>query len=204
MKNLYLCNVESWRMKFWKYILIIVVLGVIGCKKTYTPKGYGYYRIDVPEFNYEHFAPKGYPYQFELSTNAVVDFQPRDAEPYWIDIRYPQFRAKIHCTYKRIRNRKDFRAFSNECQDFVYNHVNKASSIPEKEFSNDSLHVWGLFYELRGNTASPIQLYLTDSVHHFFRGAVYIESLPNQDSLAPVINYIVADAMHLVETFQWQ
>ena len=52
--------------------------------------------------------------------------------------------------------------------------------------------------------ASPFQFYLTDSVDHFVRGALYFNVVPNNDSLAPVIDYLKDDMRHMIETFEWK
>jgi gliding motility-associated lipoprotein GldD len=57
---------------------------------------------------------------------------------------------------------------------------------------------------MKGNTASPIQFYLTDSTKDFFRAALYFNNIPNQDSLAPVIDYLREDIMMMMETFRWK
>ena len=96
------------------------------------------------------------------------------------------------------------RELSADAQDFVFKHAAKASAIPEQEWNNPDERVFGVFYELRGNTASPYQFYLTDSTSRFFRAAVYFNCSPNQDSLAPVISFLGNDVQHLIESFQWQ
>ena len=52
--------------------------------------------------------------------------------------------------------------------------------------------------------ASTCQFWLTDSSRHFLRGALYLNHTPNNDSLAPVIDYIQTDIEHLVETLRWR
>jgi hypothetical protein len=49
-----------------------------------------------------------------------------------------------------------------------------------------------------------VQFVLTDSVNHFFRGALYFNTVPNQDSLAPVVEYVKEDIIHLVETMRFK
>jgi gliding motility-associated lipoprotein GldD len=80
----------------------------------------------------------------------------------------------------------------------------KASAIPETEYYNHDNRVYGMLYQMKGNTASPIQFYLTDSTKHFFRAALYFNNIPNQDSLAPVIDYLREDIMMMMETFRWK
>ncbi|HNZ71643.1 MAG TPA: gliding motility lipoprotein GldD, partial [Prolixibacteraceae bacterium] len=64
--------------------------------------------------------------------------------------------------------------------------------------------VYGTVYSIKGNAASPMQFYLTDSVEHFLRGSMYISEIPNYDSLQPVINFLEADMIRLIETLSWK
>ena len=44
---------------------------------------------------------------------------------------------------------------------------------------------------------------LTDSVSHFFRGALYFNTEIN-DSILPINNFLKYDIKHLIETFHWK
>jgi len=185
------------------YILsLIACLCLSSCSERYVPKPYGYYRIDLPENTYCTFDKADYPYQFAYSTLAEIRPKEEVHERYWLDVYYPRLDARIHCSYKRVED--NLRELSYDAQDFVYKHSGKASAIPEQGYDNDAAHVHGVFYELKGNTASPYQFYLTDSTTHFFRAAVYFNCLPNQDSLMPVIHYLQTDIRTMIETFKWQ
>ena len=119
-----------------------------------------------------------------------------------MDIVYPDFDVRIHCSYKTIEG--NLRELSDDAQSFVYKHAGMADAIPEQGFENPGRQVYGVLYALEGNTASPYQFYLTDSLHHFFRGAVYFNCVPQQDSLSPVVNYLEKDVRRIVESFSWQ
>ena len=86
----------------------------------------------------------------------------------------------------------------------VFDHAIRADAIPEQGFSNPDAHVYGVYYDLEGNTASPVQFFLTDSTRHFFRAALYYNAIPNADSLAPVNEVLRRDIHHLIESFRWQ
>lgn len=182
-------------------ILLLLAAGTLACSRPHTPREYGYFRIRLPEHTYMPTESKGYPYQFELSDYAYIQPVSQSGENYWINIIYPQLNAHIHCSYKPVRN--NLGNLSADAEEFVYNHSMKATSIPEQEYVDDDKHVYGVMYYLEGNTATPTQFYITDSTHHFFRGALYFNCVPNQDSLAPMIEYIREDITHLIETFQW-
>ena len=190
-------------------ILNLVLLWGISCTKVSTPKPYGYYRITVPDTSYvdfdqspipNHQLPIDYPYTFALSANAEV--QERKTEPYWINIYYPALDATIHCSYKPVHN--NLRELTNDALEFVYRNASFANSIPEREYSHPEAHVYGVLFDLEGNTASSCQFFVTDSVHHFFRASVYCNCPPNADSLAPVYNYLRKDVIKMVETFEWK
>jgi gliding motility-associated lipoprotein GldD len=59
-------------------------------------------------------------------------------------------------------------------------------------------------YDISGNTASNVQFYLTDSTHHFMRGALYFNVVPNIDSLKIVVDYLRQDIVHMIKTFEWK
>ncbi|MCM1035120.1 MAG: gliding motility lipoprotein GldD [Paludibacter sp.] len=184
------------------FVLLLISATVCSCGKRYVPKPRGYFRIAVPEHRYTTFQPQGFPYSFDISENAKASLRHSPEEQYWLDIVYPAFDARIHCSYKQVDD--NLRLLSDDAQRFVYKHAGKATSIPEQGFENPEKHIWGVLYELQGNTASPFQFYLTDSTRHFFRGAVYFNCIPQQDSLAPVIRYMETDVRRLIESFEWR
>jgi gliding motility-associated lipoprotein GldD len=177
----------------------LILFACVACNNISTPRPYGYFRISVPDTSYTDFSTLNYPYSFSLSRNAVV--QPRSDEPFWINIYYPALDATIHCSYKKIDN--NLRELTDDALDFVYRNASFASSIPEREYAHPEAHVYGVLFDLEGNTASSCQFFLTDSTRHFFRASVYCNCPPNADSLAPVYEYLRTDVIKMVETFQW-
>lgn len=210
---LYLCAVIWSKMRFvqenrilnFKFLIWnLVVLAFMSCTKASTPKPYGYFRITLPDTSYVPFEARfsQYPYTFSLSQNAVV--QPRmDAEePFWINIFYPALNATVHCSYKPVNG--NLRELTNDALEFVYRNASFANSIPEREYAHPEAKVYGVLFDLEGNTASSCQFFITDSTTHFFRASVYCNCPPNADSLAPVYNYLRTDVIRMVETFEWK
>ncbi len=187
-------------------VLLILFMGVTlltGCGKKYIPKPYGYMRIEVPDTCYHLLNVDSLPYNFDKSCHATAVQAIADAgEKNWINLTYPTLNATIHCSYKPLKN--NLRELSEEARQFVYNHAIKAEAIPEKAYENPEQEVYGIYYELKGNTASSLQFVLTDSTNHFFRAALYFNSRPNQDSIAPVFDYIQGDVLRMIETFSWK
>lgn len=178
------------------------MLALVSCTKVSTPKPYAYYRIAVPDTTYVAFDKQfpRYPYTFALSQNAVV--QPRSDEPYWIDLSYPELNATIHCSYKPVRH--NLRELTNDALDLVYRNANFASAIPEQGYAHPEANVYGVLFDLEGNTASSCQFFVTDSTRHFFRASVYCNCHPNADSLAPIYQYLRTDVIRMVESFEWK
>ena len=85
-----------------KTAFILFLLLASGCKDQYTPKPYGYFRIDFPEKQWVA-SPDTLPYCFEQSAQAILEADPdKQAEPGWMNLSYPQYNAKLHLSYKEI------------------------------------------------------------------------------------------------------
>lgn len=178
--------------------LLFFFLLTSSCQEKYTPKPYGYFRIDFPEKKWCAL-PDTLPYRFQMSAQAQVEpDRDKEAEPGWINLVYPHYNAKIHLSYKPITTDTAFFHFVEDCHRMAYTHTIKAESINEKYFQKDKLS--GLIYYIEGNTASSTQFFVTDSLRHFLRGALYFNQHPDKDSLAPVIEYLRQDIIRLVET----
>lgn len=187
----------------WGYLAIILPM-FVACQRHSVPKEYGYCRIDLDSAIYQVANLPQYPYGMEINKSCfITSIQDQSTnELYWINIVYPKLNATIHCSYKQMHDNLD--ELSRDAQEFVYNHAMKATKIEESEYIDKEQHVYGILYSLDGEVASPLQFYLTDSLKHFFRGAVYFNCVPNRDSLAPMSEYVQKDAIHLIETFHWQ
>lgn len=188
-------------------IISMVLVAFLSCTKVSTPRPYGYYRITTPDTAYVPFESYGadyqrYPYTFDLSANAQVKPRIEPREQYWINLYYPMLDATIHCSYKPVKN--NLRELTNDALEFVYRNASHASAIPEKDYSHPEAEVYGVLFDLEGNTASSCQFFITDSTHHFFRASVYCNCPPNADSLAPVYNYLRQDVIRMVESFKWK
>ena len=70
-------------------ILILVFFFLYGCSEKYTPKPYGYFRIDFPEKQWVQ-TPDSLPYTFQMAGTAYIEHDPDpDAEKGWINLHYP-------------------------------------------------------------------------------------------------------------------
>jgi gliding motility-associated lipoprotein GldD len=182
--------------------IFLISVFLTGCTGNYTPRPYGYFRIELPEPHYSTLDTLQLPYSFEKSDAATIIARSAEGEKYWIDLVYPQLNASIHCSYKAVQG--NLFALSEDARKYVYKHSVKADGIGETVFENPEKKIYGILYDLKGNTASSLQFVLTDSTKHFFRAALYIDNVPNKDSIAPVIEYLRKDVVQIMETFEWK
>lgn len=186
--------------------LLLCLLLFASCMNddNYQPRRKGYFRIALPEKKYTTYS-SGCPFTFEYPTYAeVVKDSDSDAQPCWLNVVYPRFKGKLYLSYKELDTHSNLRSFTEECRTFASKHEIKASAIDEKDWDNPKERVYGLIYDIEGNAASNFQFYLTDSTHNFIRGALYFYSVPNKDSLEPVLKFVKQDIYHMVETFRWK
>ena len=95
--------------------------------------------------------------------------------------------------------------YLEDSYSMMIKHISRAVGIRDSVVINRDRKVYGLVYFLEGEgVASPLQFYLTDSVNHFMRGSLYFNVRTNNDSLAPVIDFITDDIRHLIETIEWK
>ncbi|MCK9204042.1 MAG: gliding motility lipoprotein GldD [Bacteroidales bacterium] len=190
-------------MKFFYFGLIVIAFLVSSCGADYTPKPRGYFRIDLPQREYRVFDTTA-PYTFEYPKYASIVYDSsKMAEPYWINIYYSRFHATLHVSYKVIHN--NLANYLEDARTLVNKHIPKANSITQKEYDDPGRRVYGLVYEIKGSdAASSYQFYLTDSISEFVRGALYFNLVPNNDSLAPVIDFLKGDIDHMINTFRWK
>ena len=192
------------RMRMIKnFIFLILVIIMASCGSDYYPKPRGYMRIDLPRKEYVKFDTT-YPFTFEYPVySQFVPDTDVDAEPYWFNIDFPQFNGQLNVSYKPIDN--NVVKYLEDTRTLVMKHIPKANAIESKQFIDKKNNIFGLTYSISGTeAASPFQFYLTDSTKNFVRGALYFNTVPNNDSLAPVINFLKQDIIHMIETFRWK
>ena len=192
------------RLSFFSVITLVVFSA---CNSDYTPKPKGYFNIDFPKKQYRVFQQTGYPYSFEypVYANVIKDssfFGEATENPWWINIDYPQFNGRVHISYKQVGlNKLD--KLVNDAFTMTNKHNLKAYSIDDSLMVTPN-NVHGLFFKVGGNVATANQFFLTDSVTHFLRGALYFDATPNEDSLGIVNRFVLEDLKHMINTFKWK
>ncbi len=183
-------------------MLFTAALLLSGCGQPAVPRPAGYFRIELPEKSYVHYdTPCSY--SIEYPAYSTINLRPAAAtDTCWMDIDFPSFKASIHLTYFNLHG--NLATLTELSRELAYKHTIRADAIDEKLWADDSSHVYGILYDLKGNTASSVQFFVTDSTRHYLRGSLYFMAQPNEDSLLPVISFIREDIIHLIETLNWR
>lgn len=190
-----------------KIIGVITSLAMLSqmtaCQQDYTPKPLGYNRLDLPAPAYQSL-PDSLPYTFEYSKHAqLLDDTSSISERFWIEIYYPHIKSNVHITYKSIQNEKLLKEFLDDAYTLTSKHQIKAYAINEVISTTPSGKT-AVIAELEGEVPSQFQFTITDSAKNFMRGALYFNTKVANDSLAPAIEYMKKDIMHIINTLEWK
>lgn len=215
---------KKWLTERIFYLFLVLIIA--SCNSNYTSKKTGYFKIDFPKKQYTTFNEVGYPYSFEYPIYARIAkdssyFDEGAKNPYWINIEFPTFNGTIFISYKQIggtsvykvKNKdgsyrdsigvNNFEKMVNDAFNLTYKNDVKAYSI-EDSLMHTPNNITGVFFKVSGNVATANQFFLTDSVYHFLRGALYFDATPNEDSLRPVNAFLQQDMKHLINTLKWK
>ena len=186
--------------------IFVVFLLLFSCNKTTNPKPRGYFRIDLPAKEYQNFVSDG-DFSFDYPVYGIIDTISKEKNNNYLyyNIRFPEFKSTIYLTYFKNLKEDSIDYIAEDLRtNIVYKHIIKADDIIETPFEKEENRVYGIIYDIKGNTASNVNFYITDYSSHFLSGSLYFEARPNKDSLAPVITFFRQDILHLLETFEWK
>jgi gliding motility-associated lipoprotein GldD len=186
---------------------LLVLCILVACNSDYSIKRRGYYKIDFPPHQYQSFDQPGYPYTFEYPIYAKVIkdttfFEGKPENDYWINVDFPQFNGKIYISYKAV-GANNLTKLVDDAFKMTYKHTSKATEITDSLIRTPK-GISGLFFNVGGNAATGKQFFVTDSVRHFLRGALYFDATPNEDSLGIVYDFLQTDMKHLINSLQWK
>ncbi len=185
-----------------KIIYILILLSfIIGCRNNSFPRPRGHFRIDFPEKEYIKF-DSTCPFTFYYPVYGKIAPEPGISTPCWFNIEFRDYGGKLHLSYVPVDNNLDL--LVEDAHKLAYKHSVMADAIEERRWENNDNRVYGLVYTIKGNAASSLQFYMTDSTNHYLRGSLYFNAAPDKDSLAPVNEFFREDILYLIETLDWK
>lgn len=193
------------RRTVFKFMLIspVILLWCSACDPGYLPKPVGYNRLELPPHAYQSL-PDTLPYTFEYSKYAKLLADTSFIhERFWIEIYYPGIKSDVHITYKALHgSAKLLKELMDDAYTLTAKHQIKAYAINEAITTTPSGKT-AVIAEIQGEVPSQFQFTVTDSTKNFLRGALYFNTKVQNDSLAPAIEYMKRDMMHIINTLEW-
>ena len=191
-------------------ILMLVVLGFTSCQDDVVsiPKPHAFPKVTFPTKNYTTYKEVGSPYSFEYPAYAKMErnteFMGKEVpNNYWYDLFFPDFDAKIHLTYYNVKDRKHYDKLISDVYRMANEHTQKANYINEVSIKKEGVYK-GKLFDITGPAATPFEFYLTDETKHFIRGSLYLNTRVRPDSLAPIYDFLKKDAIHVINSLEWQ
>ena len=191
-------------------LAVLFGLGICGCIVFYNHlirsqvlsafRPFGFLRLEIPKDSLIslNFQDNNLPFNFMFSSNGNWVNKTTKG---WGDIRYPFCKGRIQISHTKIE--ENLGQLINDAHSMTYKHKIVAEGIEEKMYSNSDRNVNGVLFKLYGNTASHIQFFATDSISNFLRGAAYIYSRPNPDSLKPIHEFLEKEVLQIIESLEW-
>lgn len=167
----------------------------------FLPKPKGYARIDFPAKEYRLY-DSTCPYTFEIPKYVSIGKANECTEPCCLNLEFKKFNATLYLGYRPVTN--NIATYLDDSHYFANKHQVKATGLDEIVILREKAKVYGLLFDISGNTASSLQFYVTDSTKHFLRGSLYFNAVPNIDSMQIVVDFIKKDIMHLINTTAWK
>lgn len=177
-------------------VLFFLTICLFACNNNYTPKPRGFFKLDLPSKQYVEI---DVPCNFNFEKPIYSVLKEINQECFY-NLEFPDQDGILHITYLPLKN--NLADHIEESRSLAYKHNMRADAISESIYINSETQVFGLLYDYDGVTATATQFYLTDSVNHFFRGALYFNT-EVVDSLLPINDFLKADIKHIIESFRW-
>lgn len=176
----------------------LLIFTACGGEETFVPKPQTYLALNFPERVYENFKDScGYSFNKPTYFNVENVAGSKCNR----DIKFDKLDGTLHLS--RIEMDTTLAEYVNYAIDKVGEHKVMATAILDTSFYRDDANVYGTFFELKGNVASPFQFYMTDSTSRFINGVVYFNTRPNYDSIKPTLDFVKKDLYEMINTIEW-
>lgn len=192
-------------MKYLFFFLTFIIMAACG-EPVSQPKPHAYPRVYFPQKKYQKFDTVA-PFSFLYPTYAnIVEHEDyvEGKHKYWYNLNYLPFNATLHLSYFEFKTRDEFEHHFEDSRKLAYKHDIKAEEINQIDVLNNTTGTSGIIYELKGNTATNLNFYISDGKKHFLRGALYFNSKTEIDSIMPMFEFLKSDIIRMIETTQWK
>lgn len=185
-------------------LLLLVML--TACGEDPVPRPRGHLRLDLPDTGYVRWSG-ACPFDADLPVYALgVDRPGQTAATADTacasTLRFPGQRASVFITCRRLNG--DLAELIEDAHAFKAKHEARAVRIRTERLERPDARVFGTLFNVDGDVASPLVLYLTDSTSRFLYASLYFDARPNGDSLEPVTARLRADLHRFAGSLTWR
>ncbi len=190
------------KKRIFSFIFLSGILASCSSDELTIPKPPTFLNVQLPEHSYINYSPDC-PYSFDIpSIFKIKNVNYGKESTCHRDIELGPLNGTLHFSY--IEMDKPLAEYVNFSISKVDDHKIKATAIEDENIIRPKDKIYGTFFELQGDVASPFQFYLTDSTHRFVSGIVYFNARPNYDSIKPTLDYLKVDIKRFLSTFKWK
>ena len=197
-----------------KILLALSLLSLLSActeKRIPIPKPRVYPKVTYPERVYQDFDQTYCNFTFEYPTYMTFErdtllINQRAKHPCWFMLHLPALNGSVHFTYTDIGGsdaESNLFKVIKDSYTLTEKHNIKATGREEQPFVRAEEGIYGITYRVDGDVASPFHFIVTDSLEHAVWASLYFNSMPDADSMAPIVDYVQEDLAHILETFRW-
>lgn len=117
--------------------------------------------------------------------------------------RYEAYGATLYCSVGNASNSDELDRLMAKRMERIMLDAGKNKLETYKYQSEPRKCSASVFYDLQGNSPTPIHFIATDSVSHVVAGVVVLDSIVNYDSIAPILDYLNYDVGRLVNSLNF-
>jgi gliding motility-associated lipoprotein GldD len=193
--------------------LLIILWNIAACtdERIPIPKPRMYPKVDFPSRQYVHFDQNYCVFDFEypdymLFKQDTTLINQKAKHPCWFTLDIPSLNGSVHFTYTDIsgaNHREKLLDVIIDSRSLTDKHNLKAAGRRTNFIKTAQENISVITYSVEGDVASPYHFVVTDSLNHAVWGSLYFYSKPNEDSMAPVINFVKEDLNKIIHSFKW-
>lgn len=185
-----------------KLFILVLLSGFFSCETEQTiPKPPTYLRLELPDHTYTPLKDDC-PFTFDIAKPYKYQIKELSDSTHKGIIDLGPLNGTVYLHYWKLKQPLSY--YINNANDEVDRHKIKAAKITDENILRSGDRVFGTFFSLQGDVATPFQFYLTDSTDQFMYAEVLFNSSPNYDSLKPSLDYLKIDLDKMLETFKWK
>lgn len=199
---------SRWLARISVCVLVLHAISACSGDAPRIPRPRAYPKITYPERHYIEFSEAQCPLTFRHPDYMQVVrktkfFGEQSSHPCWFDLEAKALGATLHCSYSPVTSRQEFDKLVTDAFK-IADQINQRANYMEEIRVANAYGVHGVLMEFQGAAASPLNFFLTDSVHHFLRMSLYYQARVVQDSLDPVTEFLRTDIAEIVNTLRFE